>query len=140
MKRLGSILGLAGGLVMIASSGAHSILGWKGLSEALRAALAPADLIEALSFGWHFGGIAMLAFGVIVIASFWKRMRGSPVSMFAPTVVGVTYVVFGAGALVASKDPFFTIFVAPGILVLAGCAMKKGDTPNFSRRGHSSSE
>jgi hypothetical protein len=121
MRRFGSILGLAGGLVMIASSGAHSILGWKGLAAALRAALVPADLIQALSIGWCFGGVAMLAFGLIVIASFWRRMKGIPVSMFAATVVGATYVVFGAGALLASRmDPFFVVFIVPGMLVLVG--------------------
>ena len=121
MQRLGSILGLSGGLVMIASSGAHSILGWKGLDAALRAALVPADLIEALSIGWRFGGVAMLAFGVIVIASFWRRMKGAPVSLFAATVVGATYLIFGGGALLVTKfDPFFTVFIAPGLLVLIG--------------------
>ena len=122
MKRLGSILGLTGGLVMIASSGVHSILGWKGLDAALRAALAPADLIEALSFGWSFGGVAMLAFGLIVVASFWRRMKGADAPLFATTVIGATYVLFGGGALVVSKfDPFFTVFLVPGVMVLIGC-------------------
>jgi hypothetical protein len=121
MKRLGSILGLTGGLVMIASSGVHSFVGWKGLDQALRAALVPADLVEALSMGWRFGGVAMLAFGVIVISAFWKRMKGDPVSLFAATVVGATYVIFGAGAFVVTKlDPFFMVFIAPGLLVLIG--------------------
>jgi hypothetical protein len=119
MNHARTILGLIAGALMAVSSAAHSLLGWKALSGALTAAQAPADLIQALELGWHFGGIAMLAFGCIVVAVFWRRRKGVPVSLMPAIVIGTTYVVFGLGAFVASGyDPFFMIFVVPGLFVL----------------------
>jgi len=63
----------------------------------------------------------MLAFGLIVIVSFWRRMKGSPFAWFPSTIIGATYLIFGTGAFLATKmDPFFLVFIVPGILVLAG--------------------
>lgn len=119
MNRIRTILGIVAGLAMIASSGAHSLYGWKELGSALRTTQAPADLISTVGIGWRFGGSAMLAFGIIVIALFWKEWKGIPVSLMPAIVIGITYFAFGCGAFVASRfDPFFMVFVIPGLLVL----------------------
>lgn len=119
MNRARTILGLIAGALMVLSSAAHSVLGWKALSGELTAAQAPADLIQALGIGWQFGGVAMLAFGCIVIALFRQRMKAVPVSLMPATVIGAAYFLFGVGAFVAGGfDPFFMIFVVPGLFVL----------------------
>jgi len=119
MQRIRPILGLIAGALMIVSSFAHSVLGWKALSEQLRVSQAPADLVQALGLGWTFGGVAMLAFGLIVVASFRRQLRQDPVSTTPAHVIGAAYVAFGAGALwVTAFDPFFLIFLVPGLLVL----------------------
>ena len=108
MQRFRSILGLIAGLFMILSSAAHSLLGWKLLRAALVETHAPEELVQTLGLGWHFGGVAMLAFGGLVLMLFSRRLRGVDVSLMPAIVIGVTYVVFGAGAFLFSGfDPFF---------------------------------
>jgi len=119
MNRFRSILGLVVGFTMILSAAAHSLLGWKLLRAELEAQHASAELVESLGLGWRFGGVAMLAFGCIVLALFTKRLRGGPVSMLPANVIGTTYVIFGAGALLVTHfDPFFLVFAVPGTLLL----------------------
>ena len=127
MDKARTILGLITGVLMAVSGAVHSLLGWKALSGALTAAQTPADLIQTLGFGWHFGGVAMLAFGCIVMVVFWKRLKAVPVSLMPAIVIGTTYVVFGLGAFVAAGfDPFFMIFVVPGLFVLIASFPRPG--------------
>jgi hypothetical protein len=119
MHRLRSILGLVAGTLMIASSGAHSFFGWKSQRAALEAANAPADLIHMLGIGWQFGGAAMLAFGCMVLALFLRDLKTARVPVMPAVVIGTTYVAFGIGAMLVSQlDPFFLVFLVPGVLVL----------------------
>ena len=121
MTKARAVLGLIAGAVLILSSGAHPFLGWPGLRGQLAAAKVPADLVRGLQTGWHFGGAAMLAFGIIVVAMFARDLRGQPVSMLPAAVIGFAYLAFRAGALLATElNPFFLVFIVPGVpLVLA---------------------
>jgi len=123
MQRLRSILGLLAGAFMILSSAAHSLLGWKALSAALRQSQAPEDLITSLGIGWHFAGFAMLGFGCILVAVFVRRLRGAAVSPTPAIVIGVTYVAFSVWALAVGEfDPFFLVFLVPGLMALIASA------------------
>lgn len=118
MVRLRSVLGLVAGVVLVLSSGAHTFLGWQALGAELAKTNAPAELVTGLEIGWKWGGVAMLAFGIAVIATFLKRYRGEPASTFTAALVSVAYIAFGAWALVHSNyDPFFFIFIVPGVLL-----------------------
>jgi len=112
--------GLAAGALLILSAAAHSLLGWPELSREL-AQLAPsADLARALAIGWHFGGVAMLGFGALVVDTFARGLRGRAVDLRPVRFVGLTYLAFGAGALVATGGRlFFLIFLIPGLAILA---------------------
>ena len=108
------VLGIIAGVVLILSSAAHSLMGWKALGAQLVQAKAPADLIRGLRIGWHFGGACMLTFGIIVLMIFIRRLPSLPA--FA---ISVLYVVFGAWALAVSDfNPFFAIFIVPGAMLL----------------------
>lgn len=120
MSKSRNVFGLVAAVILVLSSAAHSILGWKGLREQLAAAHVPPDLERGVQIGWQFGGVAMLAFGLITFAIFLGRLRGELVPAFPALVIGITYLAFGAWALAATKEPFFTIFLVPGaLLVLA---------------------
>jgi hypothetical protein len=107
------------GALLVLSSAAHSLLGWRVQRAALEAARAPADLILGLGFGWQFAGLAMLTFGVIVLLSFTQVLRRRPVSLRPVLAIGVAYTVYGGWALTASGlDPFFLVFLVPGLLLL----------------------
>lgn len=108
--------GLVGGAMMALSALPHSLLGWPALANELRSAGATPDLVTGLSIGWHFGGVAMLVCGALVVHAFLPRTApGAP----APWVVGLAYLAFGGWAMAASGgDPFFAVFLVPAVLVL----------------------
>jgi hypothetical protein len=125
MRRLKTILGMTAAALMIASSGAHSLFGWAELRGELEQTKAPGDLILALSLGWQFAGTAMLVFGCIVMELYFLRLRGKPASLWPAAFIGVAYVAFGACALLMSRfDPFFLVFVVPGVLLLVAAALR----------------
>lgn len=117
MNRTRGIAGIVAGVMMALSSAAHSLLGWPVMRASLAEAHAPADLVQGLAVGWHFGGAAILTFACIVLWTFVRRLQGAPVPRVPPAIVSVAYLVFGAGALAVSGDPFFLVFIVPGILL-----------------------
>ena len=120
MSRPRIALGIFVGALLVASSAAHSLLGWPQLTGRLVATQAPADLITALKIGWHFAGLAMFTFGTVVIWTFENYLRGRPVSLRPAQIIGLVYLAFGLWALAVSKfDPFFFIFIVPGLTLVA---------------------
>ncbi len=125
MTRVRTVLGLIAGLILVLSSAAHSFLGWKALRARLVTAQAPADLIQGLAIGWHFAGAAMLAFGIIVLAIFATRLRGEAVSPLPALIVAILYLISGVWAMVATGNPFFFIFIVPGLMLAAAAWPEK---------------
>jgi hypothetical protein len=122
MTRARDILGIISAAFLILSSAAHSVLGWRAIHGELAAARVPADLTVGLKIGWEFGGAAMFALGVILLALFLQRLRGRNASLIPARVVALVYLTFGAWALVASGgEPFFIMFIVQGgVLAIAG--------------------
>ena len=119
MHRTRSILGIVAGVLMIASAAAHSLLGWPQLRAQLAQSHVPGDLVQGLAVGWHFGGAAMVAFACIVLWVFVRRLRGRPAPLVPPTIIAAAYLAFGAGALAVTGDPFFLVFIVPGLMLAA---------------------
>jgi hypothetical protein len=119
MSRSRSSLGIFVGAILVASSAAHSLLGWPEFSARLVATQAPVDLITSLKIGWHFAGVAMFTFGAIVIWTFSNFLRSRAVSLRPAQIIGLIYFAFGLWALAVSRfDPFFFIFVVPGLTLV----------------------
>jgi hypothetical protein len=120
MSRPRVALGIFVGALIVASSAAHSLLGWREFGARLAATQAPADLIIGLKIGWHFAGVAMFTFGTVVIWTFENYLRGRPVSLRPAQIIGLVYLAFGLWALAVSRfDPFFFIFIVPGLTLVA---------------------
>ena len=116
--KLKAALGIVAGVILILSAFAHSVLGWKAMSEQLARTNAPADLVQGLQVGWVFGGPVMLVFGILSIATFLKRFRGERASTLAPVLISIVYLGFSAwAAFITGGDPFFMIFVVPAVLL-----------------------
>ena len=102
---------------MIASSAAHSLLGWPPLSARLAAVNAPVDLVSGLAMGWHFAGLAMLTFGLLALwlASVTQRA----INVRLPVgLIGVAHIAFSAGAAAAfGFDLIEVVFLVPGVLL-----------------------
>jgi len=117
--------------MLIASSGAHSLMGWPALRAQLAAANVSPDLIAGLGMGWHFAGIAMLALGVIALWTV-RASRASPRSVRFPlAVMAAAYLGFGIGAMVLlGWDPVQLLFLVPGaVLAMAAAAPAPRATP-----------
>jgi hypothetical protein len=111
------MLGLLAGAILVLSSAAHSVLGWKKMQTALAATNAPPELVQGLRVGWLFGGVAILTFGCVALAVFANVLRGRTVSLLPTAIIAVAYLAFGIWALVTSGDPFFYIFIVPGAML-----------------------
>lgn len=120
MNRIRIVMGLLAGSLVVLSSAAHSLLGWKQLRLALDETHAPPSLVTGLSIGWHFAGVAMFAFGCIVLATFTDALRRRPVSLRPVGFIALVYLLFGVWALrVSNLDPFFLVFIVPGSMLAA---------------------
>lgn len=120
-SRLSTIAGVLGGLFMLLSAPAHSLGGWSELQAELVGIHASPDLVLALRIGWHFAGLAMAGFGLILLHHFVSRARGGVGTVVPVWTIGGLYLLFGVSALAASGfDPFFLVFIVPGGLVLIG--------------------
>ena len=117
MRQFQNMLGLLAGAILVLSSAAHSVLGWKQMQSSLAATNAPPDLVQGLRIGWLFGGVAILTFGCIALAMFANRLRGRTVSLLPTALIALAYLWFGAWALVTSGNPFFYIFIVPGAML-----------------------
>jgi len=119
MKRARLILGVIAGVMLLASSVAHTWLGWKSLAEQLARTNVPSALQSGLHIGWAFGGVCMVILGIIVVATFVGRLRGQAPPLLPIAVIAVVYMAFGAWAIAASGgDLFFLgVFVIPGALL-----------------------
>lgn len=126
MNRARSILGITAGVLMLASSAAHSLLGWPQLRASLAQTNAPGDLVQGLALGWHFGGAAMLTFACIVLWTFFRRLKGVRTPVVPPAIIAIAYLLFGTGALAVSGDPFFFVFILPGLLLAAASFPRDG--------------
>jgi hypothetical protein len=119
MKRARLILGVVAGVVLLASSVAHTWLGWKSLAERLARTNTPPDLQTDLHLGWAFGGATMVILGIIVMATFLGRLRGAKPPLLPIVVIAVVYISFGAWAIAESGGNLFFlgVFVVPGALL-----------------------
>jgi hypothetical protein len=123
MSRLRTVLVVAAGLVLIASSAAHSLLGWPQLQLRLASSRVPLDLIDGLAMGWQFAGVAMLTLGLLVLwlASVAQRS----VNVRVPVgLIGIVYVLFAAVSAAAVGPDFIQlVYLAPGVLLTAAAMM-----------------
>ena len=128
MTRWRFVIGIAGSILIIANGFMHTLIGWKAMRGALEAAGVASDLTESLGLGWTFGGVAMFAFGAIAIASLFARRHDLRASRGPVVIIALAYLLFGLGALVATRfDPFFLVFIVPGALL--GIAAWPGPRP-----------
>jgi hypothetical protein len=118
MDRLRIVVGFSVSAIMVASSLAHSVLSWKLLQGRLENTHATPDLISSLAIGWYWGGAAMFVLGVVVLVVFVQFLRNRSSSLVPTLIIGFGYMAFGIWAVAVSHNPFFLVFVIPGLLLL----------------------
>lgn len=127
--RFRNILGLIAALFVLLSAAAHGALGWPAMMAELAKTNMPSELAHGLQVGWLFGSACMVMFGVLLTRLFIRRLRGDAESAVPARIVGGGYVLFGTWALVTSNfDPFYAVFVVPGVLLLVTSQTSNGAT------------
>ena len=119
---------LAVAVLLLLSSGAHGVLGWRMLSGALQSIAAPHDIVRTVAIGWFLGGAAMVAFGLVTLVAWTRARRRDGSGLQAAGIVAAVYFLFGLGAfLYAGFNPhFLLLFMIPGALL--GWAVRSAGT------------
>jgi hypothetical protein len=113
------VLGFLAAAMQVLSGAVHSILGWPVLTQAFAATRVPPALVQGLAVPWHFAGLAMVTFGVIVALTLLGAVRRPGESLEPVAVIGIAYLLFGVvGMAVSRGDPSFLIFIVPGVMLL----------------------
>jgi hypothetical protein len=103
--------------ILLLSSVAHGVLGWKAQAEALQQINASADLLGGLAAGWLFGSASMAAFGVILIGAARRLSRGDTAIATYVGPIAAAYLIYGVAAFVVLDfEPHFFVFIVPGLL------------------------
>jgi hypothetical protein len=110
---------LVGGILLVASAGAHAFAGWPPLRALLVQAENDPELVAGLTVGWYFGSVAMLAFGVVVLRDAWMLKHDLAHATGAAAIIGAAYLLFGLRALFyRGFNPHFLGFILIGLVIL----------------------
>jgi hypothetical protein len=126
MSRISRTLALVAAVILLLSSGAHSLLGWPSLRARLADARVPADLVSGLAMGWHFAGLAMFVFGLLVLWLLAESRRNETNVVLPLQIIGGAYELFAIGCFAfLGWDPFLLTFLVPGTLLSVAAAMMR---------------
>lgn len=116
------VVGTASALIGLSSIG-HAWPGWAGLRQALESHTGP-SILRGVGIGWHFGSLSMAVFGLIGLRCAVLMRRGIPEARSIPAVIGAAYLLFGAGAMLATDmRPHYAFFIILGTLLLGGALL-----------------
>ena len=109
---------LAGGILMLLASLAHSFVGGPALLEELAREGVNADNTAGMLVGWLFGGTAMGLLGILTIIGYRRLRRGDDGARSTLFAIGAFWILFGLGAsLYRFPSPHFLGFLVIGGLV-----------------------
>jgi hypothetical protein len=122
LRKFASVLLALTGLLIGLGAFGHSFMGRKALDAGLASLPLDAHTDKLIHLVWYFCGGCMLVFGVLVVWSAWKTMRGERDGLFASSLIGIFYLLTGVISLAYMHEPFWGVFVVLGglSLVLSG--------------------
>ena len=121
-KSCSTLLALTGLLIGLGAFG-HSFMGRRTLDAGIASLPLDAHTDKLIHLVWYFCGGCMLVFGVLVVWSAWRAMRGNRDMLFVPCAIGVFYLATGVLSLAYMHEPFWGIFVVLGGLALVLSAL-----------------
>jgi hypothetical protein len=117
LSRLRAAAGLLGAVLLLLSSAAHGLAGWRHMQGRLTALAAPADLQQGLQLGWQLGSMAMLVFGLVAGWLCWRRWRGADDGQVVLALLALGYGGYGLWALAGTGEAGFVVFLIPAALL-----------------------
>ncbi len=120
MRRAAAALLLLLGVLIALGAYGHSFLGRRAVDAQLDTFPVAWDVYSMLYVTWYFVGGAMLLFGVTIFLAWFRLRRGDPSLLIVTAFIGVLYLATGVGGMVYRHgDPFMSVFILEGALVLA---------------------
>lgn len=78
-----------------------------------------ANVVLIVNAVWHFCSGCMFVLGAICVWDWWRIRGGARDAYFAPSLIGVFYVISGVATVAYTGKAFFWLFVVLGALLLA---------------------
>lgn len=127
MKRsITSSLYLVSGILIALGGLGHSFGAVDQIHEAFAKVSLDPRIVHLIVAVWHFAGASMVSLGALVLRGWWNARQGRPLDPTVPVVLGVFYVGYGLAALAWMGEPFWSVFVAYGMLAgLSGWGLRK---------------
>jgi len=116
-KKIFSTLFLLAGFFITLGAFGHSFGGVQQVIDALAIPQVPTRIANLIIAVWHFAGLCMVMFGIIIFWHWLRIRRGENVHLFAPFAISIFYVSYGVAAITFLNDPFFSVFVVLGGLL-----------------------
>ncbi|MEA2604503.1 MAG: hypothetical protein QOF89_5495 [Acidobacteriota bacterium] len=133
-SQIRAIVLVLAGLLLSASAGLHGFVAWPHLHGDLIRDHASPGLIGALSLGWHFGSLAMLAFSLISLSAGVAVWQGRSVSAGPLWIVAAACIAFGLGAFFLYGHSVHLLgFALMGALVAIGAVSRGAPSPGSPR-------
>jgi len=104
-KVIAVLLVLTGGLFSFGGIG-HSFIGRKAIDIGLATLPIDAHTDKLIYLVWYFCGGCMLVFGLLIIWSTWRAVRGGSHALWMSGTIGLFYVLTGSIARVYMREPF----------------------------------
>lgn len=121
------VVGFVAAALQVVSGAVHSMLGWPAVTKEFAATNAPAALVQGLAVPWHFTGLSMVTFGVVVALTLQRALRKPGEPLTTVMVIGATYVVFGlVGMALTGGNATFLMFLVPGVMLVVAAWRSRG--------------
>ena len=118
-RKIASILFLLTSVVIALGAFGHDSNAGRLAEEFAKSPALDAGTVSVVMAVWHFCSGCMFVLGTICAWSWWRIRAGARDAHFAPSLIGVFYVITGAATVAYTGKPFFWLFVVLGALLLA---------------------
>jgi len=116
-RKIASIVFLLTSIVIALGAFGHDSNARRLAEEFAKAPALDAGTVSIVIAVWHFCSGCMFVLGAICVWNWW-RIRAGAHAYFAPSLIGVFYVITGAATVAYTGKPFFWLFVVLGALLL----------------------
>jgi len=116
-RKIASIVFLLTSIVIALGAFGHDSNAGRLAEEFSKAPALDAGTVSVVLAVWHFCSGCMFVLGAICVWNWWCIRAGAR-AYFAPSLIGVFYVITGAATVAYTGKPFFWLFVVLGALLL----------------------
>ena len=119
VRKVASIVLLLTGIVIALGAFGHDSNARHLSEQFAKVPTLDANVILIMNAVWHFCSGCMFVLGAICVWDWWRIRAGTRGAFFAPSLIGVFYLVSGVATVAYTGKGFFWLFVVLGASLLA---------------------